>query len=427
MARCFCGTRALRAYKVVGVNLTVPAPSVLRAAAWPLAFITVFHRVFVVALNGTPTDDFTTVYSAIRRMWDGAPVYEQAYHLVDPLYLYNPGATALLAPLGLMPFTAARTLFILLGAAAITAGLAILTRLVGHSLRGPVWPAAIALAFGTEAVTNTLAFTNINGLLFLALTVTLWALVRAHGPAQDAAAAPNSSSVGMRYSWLGGVVLGLAILIKPQFAPLVALWVVKRDWRASVAAITVPVVANAVAIATLEPTAGYADKLLPYLAQTRDYANSSWPGARAYFDLPGALYWPVWLAVAAVVGATLLALLRWHDRDVVWWALTTSGVIFVGIFFLSSLGQQYYSMWLLPFVFTALLPRSVFHSWPAWLAAALFLLPLEWSSRIAPDWGRWATTYAATIGWFLLIVATAASVAGWWAAQRRGYTSPYER
>lgn len=386
----------------------------LRAAAWPVALLMVFHRVLVLALNGTPTDDFTTVYSAIRRMWEGQPVYDQAYHHVDPLFLYSPGATAVLAPVGLFPFDTSRTLFIVCNAAAIIAGLALLTRLVGYRLTGPVWPASIALAFATESVTNTLAFTNINGLLFLALCGTLWALIHSHG----------SSGPFPRWSWAGGLILGLAILIKPQFAPLVALWAVKRDWRACVSALGVPIAINAAAMASLDSTAGYFDKLLPYLAQTRDFANSSWAGARAYFDISGALYYPVWILVAALVGATLLALLRWHDRDLTCWALTTSGVIFVGIFFLSSLGQQYYSMWLFPLMFTLLLPRSVFHAWPAWLAAALFLAPLDWTSVLAPDWGRWTNVYIATVGWFLLIAASAGTVAGWFVSDRRRTSTP---
>ena len=94
----------------------------------------------------------------------------------------------------------------------------------------------------------------------------------------------------------------------------------------------------------------------------------------------------------------------------------------VGIFFLSSLGQQYYSMWLIPMLFTVVLARSVFHTWGAWLAAFLFLAPLEWTSSSMPTAAHWMSVFIATLGWGLLIVVTAASVAGWWAAERG--TSP---
>ena len=77
-----------------------PFDRVGRAVAWPLAVVLALHRVFVLALNGSVTDDFTTVHSAVRRSLDGVPVYNEIYHHVDPHYLYNPGATLLLTPLG---------------------------------------------------------------------------------------------------------------------------------------------------------------------------------------------------------------------------------------------------------------------------------------------------------------------------------------
>ena len=173
----------------------------INAAAWPVAILLVVHRVFIIARNGTPTDDFTTVYNAVARMSTGQPVYEQAYNHVDPLYLYTPGATLLLAPLAHIDFSLARGLFIVANAAAIVAALAVLTLTVGRKLTSAVWPVSIALAFVTESVTNTLAFTNINGILLLCMAVFLWAFVRAE-----------------RTPWLGwvtGVAIGLAIVIKP--------------------------------------------------------------------------------------------------------------------------------------------------------------------------------------------------------------------
>ncbi|WP_293768114.1 glycosyltransferase family 87 protein [uncultured Corynebacterium sp.] len=392
-------------------GLSPAAARRVRAAAWPLAVLLVVHRVFIVALNGTLTDDFTTVYSAVRRMLDGQPVYEQAYGHVDPLYLYTPGATALLAPVGMLPFDPARTGFILLNAAAIIGGLALLTLIVGHRLSGWVWPASIAVAFATESVTNTLAFTNINGVLFLALCGFLWCFLRSYS-------GDGAPTAQRRWSWLAGLILGLAILIKPQFAPLLLLPLVTLDWRALAGGIGVPVALNAAAVVALDSVRGYTASLVPYLRTTRDYANSSWPGLNAYFQLGPLMYWSVWLAAAALVACTVIALLRWHRTDPALWALTTSGVLFAGIFFLSSLGQQYYSMWLFPIMFTVFLPASAFHSWSAWLAAALYLAPLEWTSTHWPDSGRWLSTFAGTLGWLLLIVAAGATVAGWLLRER---------
>ncbi|MDO5031728.1 glycosyltransferase family 87 protein [Corynebacterium sp.] len=372
---------------------------VLRSAAWPAAVILVFHRVAVLALNGTITDDFSTVYHALRRFIEGGQVYEQAYDSVDPLYLYTPGATLALSPIGLLPFEVARTLFIVFDAAAIIAALALLTRLCGHSLRGTLFPTSIALAFATESVTNTLAFTNINGFLLVAMAGFLYWL--------------------QSRPWASGLCIGLAILIKPQFAPLLFLPLIKRSWLNIAVGVGLPVAVNLVAWAVAPGARGYAEKLLPYLSTTRDFANASWDGARAYFGMPGALYYPVWILFALLAAFAILGLVRWHESEPVFWALSTSGVIMAGIFFLSSLGQQYYSMWLFPMMFTVVCSRSIFHTWGAWLAAFLFLAPLEWTSVHMPTAAHWMSVFTTTIGWGLLLVVSAASVAGWWAASPR--------
>ena len=108
-----------------------PAARATRAGAWPLAVLLIIHRVFVLARQGSPTDDFTTVWAATRRFVERVPVYNEVYHYVDPHYLYNPGATLLLSPLGLSADpNAVRPLFILANALAIIAALAWCTRRV---------------------------------------------------------------------------------------------------------------------------------------------------------------------------------------------------------------------------------------------------------------------------------------------------------
>ena len=88
---------------------TEPFPSRVRTTAWdhignsilwPLAMILVAHRLIILSINGDVTDDFSTVYYALRRFIEGVPVYNENYHHVDPHYLYSPGATLLLSPLG---------------------------------------------------------------------------------------------------------------------------------------------------------------------------------------------------------------------------------------------------------------------------------------------------------------------------------------
>lgn len=394
-----------------------PAPNAARLAnfaLWPVAVVLVVHRVFILAFNGARTDDFTTVYSAVSRFAHGEPVYEQAYNHVDPLYLYNPGATLLLSPLGWVSNPEyARAAFIVTNAAAIIVALGILTKLVGRRLTNPLFPLSIALAFVTEAVQNTLIFSNINGILLL-LLVGFLALLNLP---QRHYLTPEQGQVHRtrhgRGAWWAGVLIGVAILIKPQFAPLLAIPVVTRQWQALVGGMVVPVALNAIAWPLTPGASDYLDKLVPYLGKVRDYANSSLPGFAEYFAMPRPLYWAIWLGAAAAVAAALLLLLRWKDTDRVMWALTTSGTILVGVFFLSSLGQQYYSMWLFPLIFTVMLPRSVMHSWPAWLAAVLTFAPLSWSSDIWPTTGKWLSFFANTLGWGLFIIVIVCTAAVW--------------
>lgn len=405
---------------------------IARGAAWPLAVLLVIHRVVIVAFNGNTTDDFTTVYSAVRRFIDGVPVYEQAYNHVDPLYLYNPGATLLLAPLGASGnLELMRAAFIVANAVAIIGALAVLTRLMGHRLDGALFPVSIAAAFATEAVTNTLAFSNINGLLLLALSGFLWALVRGLGessPSQpnrlDAypERLPEHRRTGLL--WLAGIAIGLAIVVKPQFAPLLFLPLVRLEWRPIAAGLAIPLALNAIAWPMVPGAADYFSKLVPYLGITRDYANASLPGMQAYFGFPDAAFYPVWLACALCVAVGVIVLLRWRLTDVTVWATTTSSLLLVGVFLLSSLGQQYYSMWLFPALFTAVLARSVFHSWPAWLAAASFLMPVTWYSSHWPNAGRWLSVCMCTFGWLLLTVTITFTALGWWVSQRPSRPRP---
>ena len=367
------------------------APAIA-AAAWPVAVLLVVHRLFILARAGSVTDDFTTVWSAARRFVERVPVYNEVYSHVNPHYLYNPGATLLLSPLGLISdINLARPLFIAVNAACIIAALAWLTKLAGRPLSGPTFPVAVALAFCTEAVTNTLVFSNINGILLLAL-VAFIALLLAR---RDIAA---------------GVVLGLAILVKPMFAPLLVLPLLQLRWRPALGAIGVPVVMNLIAWPFTPGARDYLDVVVPYLKVTRDYANSSLSGFAVYFGMPRWAHALLFLLLAAAVAGAVLGLVRVrHSQDLLYLAVG-SGVLLAGVCLLSSLGQAYYSMMLFPALFTVFHPDSPLRSWPAWLGAALCLSPLNWSSPLHPLTGSWLNTFLPTAGWAVFIVACAAWV-----------------
>ncbi|MEL4162159.1 glycosyltransferase family 87 protein [Corynebacterium bovis] len=389
-----------------------PAPSqrtstVLACVAWPVAIMTFLHRVFLVPQNAHPTDDFTTVFSALTRFRDGVPVYDENYSFVDPHYLYSPGGTLLLSPLAWLPgHDLGRLVFIVANAVAVVVALALLTRMCGRPLRGGTWSVAVALAFMTESVTNTLLFSNINGvLLLLEVLFMLWLL--------------RGRTV------LSGVALGLAITVKPIFAPLLVLPLLRGRWATVVSGIAVPVVFTAAAWPLTVRPGDYVHTVMPYLGVVRDYANSSLSGVGVYYGLPPALTLILRALTIVLVGLSVVLLLQWRKSDELLWVTTSSGVILTGVFLASSLGQMYYSMLIFPMVFTVVLRRSVMHNPVAWFGLYLCLSPDVWSSDRWVWWGRIAEYTRGTVGWGLIVIAVAATVVVWTVRERGRPAGPH--
>src|SRR5699024_474422 len=202
--------------------------------------------------------------------------------------------------------------FIIANGLAIIASLALLTHLVGRSLREPVLPIAIAIAFSTESVINTLTFSNINGLLFRLLSVFLYCFLGAFTRLKETDTPDGQTPGASTLRYLPCLAIGLAIAIKSRFAPLLFLPLMRLDLRTMFVGFAVPVTPKVDAWPILPGASDYLTKLVPYLGQTRDYANSSLAGWQAYFDIPNALYWPVWLATAMAVAIGMVILLRWR-------------------------------------------------------------------------------------------------------------------
>ena len=107
-----------------------------------------------------------------------------------------------------------------------------------------------------------------------------------------------------------------------------------------------------------------------------------------------------------MVAATPLAvwlLLDYRHNNEVLGLTTTSGVILTGGFLVSTLGQMYYSMMLIPLMMTVVLDRSLVRTWPAWLAAYAFFFPDIWESVRWPYYGRVMEFAHPTLGWLLLL------------------------
>ena len=364
---------------------TMTVPRILAHVLWPLAIMTVLHRVVIKAVNGSITNDFGTVYIATRRFLAGEPVYGENLLTVQPHYLYAPSGTFLLSPFGVIDnYTLARWLFILLNTAAILGALWLLMRLFDLDVRSFATPAIVLATFCTEAVTNTLVFTNVNGVIFLCQVGFLYLLHR-------------------RRLWWAGVAMGLSLAIKPMLAPLLVLPLIRRQWQPFVAAVAIPAAAMAAGWALTVDAGRYLETTLPYMGEVRDYYNSSLAGLGLYYGVPEPL---VLVARILVVAATLLAvwlLLDYRYTNEVLWLTTTSGVVLTGAFLVSTLGQMYYSMMLIPLMLTVVVDKSLVRNWPAWLAAyGIFTLDF-WESARWPYYGRLLEFAHPTIGWLLLL------------------------
>lgn len=364
---------------------TMSVPRLLSHVLWPLAVMTVLHRVFIRAVNGSITNDFGTVYAATRRFLNGEPVYNENLLTVQPHYLYAPSGTFLLSPLGAIDnYTAARWLFIIINTVAILAALWLLMRLFDLDVRSFAAPALLLASFSTEAVTNTLVFTNINGVVFLCMVAFLYLLHR-------------------RRLWAAGAVIGLSLAIKPMLAPLLVLPLIRKQWQPFVGALAIPAVTMAAGWVLSVDGRTYFDTTLAYMGEVRDYYNSSLAGLGLYYGVPEPLILVARvMVVLATLGAVWLLLDYRHNHEVLWLA-TTSGVVLTGVFLVSTLGQMYYSMMLIPIMLTVVLDKSLVRTWPAWLAAYGFLTPDFWESDRWPYYGRLLEFAHPTFGWLLLL------------------------
>ncbi|MGW0044313.1 glycosyltransferase family 87 protein [Rhodococcus sp. NPDC003348] len=375
---------------------------VVKFALWPLAIMTVLHRVLVKAVNGARTDDFTPVYKAALAFLNRQPVYTANFNWVDPHYLYAPSGTLLLSPIAIIDPERSRWLFILGNAVAVIIAGYLLLKMFGLALDSVAAPILLLGMFASETVTNTLVFTNINGLILLGEVAFLLLLLR------------------RRDAW-AGVSIGLTLAIKPVLAPLLLLPLVTKQWRALVTAVGVPLVLTAIAWPLSADPMEFVHHTLPYLMESRDYFNSAIVGNGAYYDLPTWMILALRAIFAVVVLVSLWLLYRYYREDRLFFLTTATGVLMTAYFLIGSLGQMYYSMMLLPLLMSVVLRNSVMRNWPAWLAVYGFMTFDSWLSGHFPATGRAAEYMKTTLGWsLLLLVICGVLVARYLTAKREG-------
>ncbi len=84
---------------------------------------------------------------------------------------------------------------------------------------------------------------------------------------------------------------------------------------------------------------GFVRNTVPYMFETRDYFNSSIIGNGVYYGLPE------WLILLLRIGFVILAVISlwllyryYHERDQLFWMLTSSGVLLITSWLVLSLG-----------------------------------------------------------------------------------------
>ena len=387
-----------------------PAPPVLLAPTlsralnfflWPIAVVIIIHRTWILPQTDHPTDDFYPVWSAIQRFASGLPVYSENYLTTDPHYLYSPGGTLLLSPLSLWSsIDDARVFFALAQSAAIIAALILVLRWVDVPVKSPIVPGFIALAFLSEGVTSTIEFTNVNGSLLFALV--LYLLLLTH-----------------RRNILAGLVIGIAITIKPVFLPLLFLPFVRKQFSSIAVAVAVVIATNLIGWQLMAQPRDYLEITVPYLGIVRDFFNTSLAGQLVWFGADPLLItmWRTFFAIFVIVGLVLA--LRWVDRDEKFWMATTAGLLLAGAFYISILGQQYYSIMLIPMVATLFRPllgvraesgelaRTVMLNVPAGVATVFCFLHASWMLPDRDFFTHWFSMALGGFGWALFILTIA--------------------
>ncbi|MFI9511180.1 glycosyltransferase family 87 protein [Nocardia sp. NPDC052566] len=358
---------------------------VLNFILWPAAVMTVLNRVFIKAVNGFITDDYRPVYQASLDFLNKRPVYTANFDSVDPHYLYYPSGTLLFAPVAYLDYEKSRWLFILVNALCIIIAWYLLLKLFNYGLRSVVAPALLLAMFMSETVVNTLVFTNVNGCVLLGEVIFILLLLR------------------RRDLWAGAAI-GLTLAVKPTLAPLLLIPLVRGQWKVFFTALGIPLALNAIAWPLMQDPMDFIRRTMPYLAESRDYFNSALVGNGLYYGLPEWLIWGMRLAFCVLVLISLWLLYRYYREDELFFVTTSSGVLLTAAFLLPSLGQQYYSMLLFPFLLSVVLRNSVLRNWPAWLAIFGFMSYDKWLSDRWQSGGRALEYLRVTFGWGLLLI-----------------------
>ena len=298
--------------------------------------------------------DFDSFWRSVRAMLQGQDIYDTGVELVN---LNPPVWTVLISPLGLLgPLTAYRV-FVLFSLA-VTIGYLVWT--VEELRLRPGWTAVgVVMLLLSSPLLSTLALGQVYPVLALGLVASWMADRRGR---QE----------------VSGAALGLVVALKPSLLPVLLWPLVRRRWRASVAAFVAGGLATLVGVLVLGP-----GTTLDYVGVLRDrsvspyWDNASLPAAAArlftensYAQNVATLPWMVPVGYALGIAAVLLSAIRVrHGPEVGLWVLVAASLL------ASPIAWHNYLVLLGPGILL-LLARGM--AAPAFLLLALQAIPAQW-------------------------------------------------
>lgn len=358
------------------------------AVLWPLALMSFANLVLRSYVEIRGDVDFEALHDGAVRFVEGTSVYAELTFLLTPSGLLT------VAPFGLLDADTGFLVWNTLSLVAAVVGLGCALRLLDIPLRGPVAAGAL-LAFAlSDSLTTTLLYGNLNNTVLLALGAGFLLAEQRDRPV------------------LAGVLLGLALAVKPVLVLLLVIPLLRRGWATLGWSLAIPAVLNLVGFLLTPRREEFLTITVPNLIDARPDRNISVWAVGTFLGVPEVVLSVLRVTILVITLAVVWRLRHLPDRAVR--LGVTSGVLLLATFLGASLSQTYYSLLLIPMLLTVVRVQSPMHSWVAWLGMYLFATSDSWALPDQPGLTEAYNRSQGLVGWALVF-----GVVVVWALRRR--------
>lgn len=316
---------------MAGSDHAAPArPLALGPLAWTAAVAAIAVSV-AFASRGPAAIDLFPGWFAAHAFVNHAPAYVGNG---SPLpFIYPPSFMLLLAPLGLLPFPAAREVFLVVNVVCIAVAAVISLRMFAVPPASPVVALLVVLLLASTPVLITLGQGNPNGLLLLGECCALYALTN-----------------GRRL--IAGLCLGLTLAIKPILAPLLLIPSVWRRLDTVLLAAAVVALPSAVVLLAGVDGSSFFTRSIPYMLGGESglrLVNTSLAGTVTFLGIPAVLAAVARALVVLTATVSIITWIRESRLDPQVLAEQTAVVVLAAILAFS-FSSEYHAIYLLPLV-----------------------------------------------------------------------------